>query len=117
MPTPPPPKEHQFKKGQKAHPKAGRPKGSGIDKLLLKLLKENSGVINKKTGKELTNAEAMTLRFIKTAIASKNDTCAANNFVKILERTEGKTPEEFNINGTQSMDLTLGLNVIKPDAN
>lgn len=110
-----PPVEYQFKKGNKAGVGHGRPKGSGMDKLLLKLLKKKCGVKDPETGRELTYQEAMTLRAINIATGSKKPEAALNAYFKILERTEGKTPDELNVNSAQTMDLNLGLTVQKPD--
>lgn len=88
-----PPKEHQFKPGNRANP-GGRPKGRSITALLNKILDE------KVPGSDKTIGEMVARQLIRQAMGGKNDAIK-----ELLDRTEGKATQK--VEGELTGDITV----------
>ncbi len=93
----PPPKEHQFKKGQNRHPDAQPRKGKRISTWLFELLEKSRAEWPDPTNLPVAALIAMAL--IKRAL--RDDGCRATEI--ILDRTEGKVAQDFNVRAAPTM--------------
>lgn len=106
MPYKEPPKEHQFKKGEdKKRNTEGRPKGSLS---MTTLLREYLETKDPKTGKYIK--DIVNEAFVKRAVA-KSDVLMK----EVLDRIDGKVPQENRLTGKDGSDLFNNENKEKSD--
>ena len=110
MPTPPPPKHSQFKKGQSGNPK-GVPRGtvhfSTTLKRLLSIKEKTSNPITGET-ENLTQDEIIALAHI---LKAKSGDMAA--IKEIYDRIDGKVTDKLDVTGDMQHEFTVNI-VNKP---
>ena len=106
MPTPLPPVEHQFKKGQKAHPNVGRPKGMKNMRTLLREALEQEIDIKDKDGKllKISKAQAAAARVANILLTGKEET-AIHAYIKIIDQLDGKNPDTIISEGDNTLKI------------
>lgn len=93
----------------------GAPKGTTISSYLKKLLEGTINLLDEKGNKiQLTRAEAIALKLLSKALSkSATDQAQLKAIEQILDRTEGKSKQNFGFTNEDGEDVPLTQIVVK----